>query len=144
MLGRKSFAVNDCLNSGVHVHHRMLFQAFAAATFTCCFFELGLSPFSFVFSNRQVALLCWDRVTWWLKNIKFLHLQKALFRIIIHLHCGTPSYQFCLVWIINKHQWTCSTGRRVHAITQPPPCLTHDLGAVPYLLHTFFLPIILL
>lgn len=39
MLGCKSVAVGDCLESGTPRHHQMLCQAFTAAVFTSCSFS---------------------------------------------------------------------------------------------------------
>ncbi len=179
ILGWKSFAVNDCLYTGDHGHHHILemfCQVFNAATLGCCLF-VGLSAFSLVFNNWKACSigLRSGRMTWPLKNISFHqwpshgHVFWSMFRVIIHLHCETVSYQFCTfgwLWVesialktsefillllsavtslINTCEPVPLGAIHVHAITLPPPCLTLDVvcfgsWAVLFFHHTSLFP----
>lgn len=92
----------------------MLCWGLTAVSFGCCILVL-LSLLSSLTQKLLHVLWSADWL-WYLKNIRFLCLQKLLgcfsnvFRIIIHLHCKTLSSQVCKTsefrhHIISKHQF---------------------------------------
>lgn len=96
--------VSDSSSNTVFSSLEMLRQAFMPVSFSCFLFidlsAFNFNCFNFNFINWKACYIEW-KLTWPLKTIPFLCLDKLLdcfpsiLWIVIHLHCGALSDQFC-------------------------------------------------